>query len=106
MSKILRITEIILKSASIEGGNVGGLAGEINVEEVVTLEFNVHNKGYRREDIKTFTKASLDVYCISVDNTTIKGNMAGGLFGIIRSGYISDVSIIATIEGVSVYINS
>ena len=27
--------------------------------------------------------------------------MAGGLFGIIRSGYISDVSIIATIEGVN-----
>jgi hypothetical protein len=97
-----RVSDVIISRLSMEGGYVGGVAGEINIEEKVTLEFNVHNKGYRREDTKQFLKATLDVDRISINETTIKGEMVGGVFGVIRSGYIVDVRLTdTTLEGSS-----
>lgn len=92
-----------VRNSTITGYNAGGFAGEINVREQITLKFTNIKDGYRYQDLTAETSTfNSHVYGIAVkDSVTVKGNIVGGMIGILTSGVVSNCYTRATINGAS-----
>lgn len=100
------ISNSTIRNSSITGYYAGGIAGTLNRGTSLKLTFKDYKSGYRYEDLdhsqSNLSSASASVYTVAVkDTTTIKGVMAGGLFGVLQSGLVKNCYTRATISGVS-----
>ena len=95
------VNSCTVKYATITGYYAGGIGGSISSGRTVKLNFKEYKSGYRLEDLSSYS------YTANVNKTavktavTVKGSLAGGLFGVINSGVIEDCYARATIQGLS-----
>lgn len=103
-----KIETSTVRSSVITGYYAGGIAGTFNRSLSLTISYDTTNKGYRYSDLSSGTKTVLSSSSnVSVtrtavkDTTTVKGVIAGGLFGVLQSGLVTNCYTRATISGVS-----
>ena len=98
-AKTQAVSECTVKYATITGYNAGGIGGSITSSRTVKLEFKEIKSGYRFEDLSSYNfTANINKTAVK-DNVTVKGTLAGGLFGVINSGVVRDCYTRATIQG-------
>lgn len=98
-AKTQAVSECTVKYATITGYNAGGIGGSITSSRTVKLEFKEIKSGYRFEDLSSYNfTANINKTAVK-DNVTVKGTLAGGLFGVINAGVVRDCYTRATIQG-------
>lgn len=103
-----KIETSTIRGSLITGYYSGGIAGSFNRSLSLTISFDVTNKGNRYADLSSGSKTVLNSSAnVSVtrtavrETTTVKGVMAGGLFGVLQSGLVTNCYTRATIHGES-----
>lgn len=102
-TQVITIQNCTVDNAQISAYYAGGITGFMRSESVQTLKFNTRNKGYRWQDLDgSSSSIVINVRTTAVrDGVSVKGYMAGGFAGILRSGCICDSYTRATISGIN-----
>jgi len=95
------IANSTIASASVSGYYAGGIGGAVNSSQITEIKFKEYKSGYRGKDIEKLNATST-VNSVAVRTAvTVTGNRAGGLFGVISSGVVTNSYTRATIAGLS-----
>ncbi len=90
-----------VNSCTITGYYAGGIGGTLSAYGTVTLKFKEYKSGYRKEDLSE-SSFYANVRSTAVKTgVTVKGALAGGLFGVINAGVVQDCYARANVQGVS-----
>ena len=90
-----------VSSCTITGYYAGGIGGALSAYGTVTLKFKEYKSGYRKEDLSE-SSFYANVRSTAVKTgVTVKGALAGGLFGVINAGVVQDCYARANVQGVS-----
>ncbi len=91
-----------VNSATITGYYAGGIGGTLSAYGTVKLKFKEYKSGYRFEDLESYSGLSGNVTSTAVKTSvTVKGVLAGGLFGVINAGVVKNCYARASVQGVS-----
>lgn len=93
------ISACTVKTSSIKGYYVGGIGGDVNVSNSVSLKFNEYKKGFRKEDLSSSSYTSNITQVAVKETVTITGECVGGLFGTISSGVVLNSYTRAKLNG-------
>lgn len=95
------VSACTVKYATITGYYAGGIGGSISSGRTVTLYFKEYKSGFRKEDTSTCSYTSNINKTAVKSGVTVKGALAGGLFGVINSGTIENCYASASVQGIS-----
>ena len=90
-----------VSSCTVTGYYAGGIGGALSAYSTVTLKFKEYKSGYRKEDLSESSfYASISSTAVKT-GVTVKGVLAGGLFGVINAGVVQNCYARANVQGVS-----
>ena len=95
------IESCTVASATVIGYYAGGIAGSLNSSRTYTIKFSEYKSGYRYEDTSNLSYVTCVSKTAVKTGVTVKGVMAGGLFGTIRAGAVVNSYARATVQGVT-----
>ncbi len=98
-ANVERVT--VNSGSTITGYYAGGIGGALNNSQSITITFNDNGTGYTRSSISSSSYRTNVSRGAVKDGTTITGTLAGGLFGQINAGVVTDCYSRAYLKGSS-----